>query len=197
MDGVVEQTNPDGVVIVTLTDGSSEQANTDGSVIKTSANGVQEYVPSATAPPVAASVVVTTMNATSPVGMRGLRKSIMSFENNTRIIDITTEDADVDSDDFCIQKDSATCTKGAVEVLPGAHQLNFQPPSGFTGVSVIKYRVLCDGKVVEREAEVHVTKAYVQEDANGSSFQLDVDTQETGDDEGPGDVTYGLWRVSV
>lgn len=194
VDGIVEQTNPDGVLIVIFTDGSSEQTNLDGTCIKTSADGVQEL---STTAPVAANVVVTTMNASPAVVVRGLRKSIMSFENNARIIDITAEDADVDSDDFTIHTDSVSCTNGTVKVLQSSHQLEFQPLPGFTGTSMIKYTIVCNGKAVEREAEVHVTKAYVQESELGLSFQLDVDTEDTGDDEGPDEVTLGLWRVSV
>lgn len=179
VDGVVEQTNPDGIIIVTYPDGSSEQTNPDGGRIKTRPDGVQEDIPALTKAP---SVVITTMNTSIPTT---LRKSIMSFENNSRIIDITIEDADVDSEDFTV-KDNVSCTNGTVKVLPGARQLEFKPPPGFTGESVIKYTVICDGKTKEREAVVHVGKAYAQQSTLDRSFESDIDTG-----------TFGLWRVEM
>jgi len=120
-----------------------------------------------------------------------LTQTQLVFENNNSIIDITSE---CDSD-FTVSSD-VSCSMGTVELIPGTTQLKFVPPVGFTGTSVVRYTLVQPGRSVEREVEVHVGKSFSQAAVTDDSFQLDTNTSQEDDVEGPDMATYGLWRVS-
>jgi len=214
-DGVVRQTNADGVVIVTYLDGSTLQTHLDGSTIKTGNDGIQHGVRSdgskytilldGTLKEEHVQAPMSVQISAVGMGSAGMTKSLMMFENNSTIINITSEEEGLGSYDVHFFDVRATASVGTVETLSqssdGVRQLKFTPPKDWTGCAVIKYVTVLKGgrESVQKEMEVHVSKAFVSgQDKDKISFQLDVSSLsgESDDDEGPGEAAYGLWRVS-
>ena len=125
-------------------------------------------------------------------------QSVFVFENNSKTIPITGVDPPFTITD-------ALTSVGSVRIVSDSTALEYTPPDGFSGSTVITYTVLlASGECKVMSTEVHVSKATqgapsAEEDMFG--FVLDIDGVEDGasdSTEAEDDIEQiSLWRVSV